>query len=237
MTITNAPEAHTESSPFELIIEARHRAKRRRLRVAVAALAAVLVASVVTVVTVWALGRPSEPWTIPAPYAGSPVSTPCSGSSLFANVTGQTTGAGNFAVLVTLKNVGHQTCAIGGYPIVALGGSSFGTPLQNTMINSSFWGFGVTVGDVLPLFNLPVGRLASFWISGVDVPVGTAPSCQTSQFLRPLIGKHSVATRNELDFGVTSKLNWCGDLAVSPTVPGGSGTLPAVPVSKFFGVK
>jgi hypothetical protein len=152
-------------------------------------------------------------------------------------LSGQTAHAGNFGVLVTLKNVGHETCAIGGYPIVALGGSSFGTPLQNTMITSPFWGFGVTVGDVLPLFNLPVGRQASFWISGTDEPVGTAPSCQGSQLLRLLLGKYSVATRNELDFGVTSKLNWCRDLAVSPIVPGRSGTLPAVSISKFFDVK
>lgn len=232
MSITQTPEAQADSTSSALITEARHRAKRRRLRAAFIALAAVLLASGVTV---WALGRPTEPWTIPAPYAGTPVATSCSGGSLFANVTGQTSGAGNFAVLVTLKNVGHQTCAIGGYPIVALGGSSTGTPLQRTLINSPFWKFGVTVGDALPRFNLPVGHQSSFWISGVDEPVGTAPSCQSSQFLRPLVGKNSVATRNDLNFGATSKLYWCGDLAVSPIVPGGSGTLPAVPVSKFLG--
>ncbi len=234
MTIITTPEVQADSTPISLITEARRRAERRRLRFSIAALATILVASVGTV---WALGRSSEPWTIRAPYAGTPVSTPCSGSSLFANVSGQTAGAGNFGVLVTVKNVGHLTCAIDGYPIVALGGSSFGTPLQHTIITSPFWGFGVTVGNTLPLFNLPVGRAASFWISGTDEPVGTAPSCQSSQLLRLLIGKHSVATRNELDFGVTSKLNWCGDLAVSPIVPGRSGTLPAVPISKFLGAK
>jgi hypothetical protein len=234
MSIATAPELQAASTPSSLITEARDRAKRRRLRFAIASLATVLVAAAGIV---WTSGPPSEPWTIPAPYGGTPVFASCSGSSLLADVKGQIAGAGNFGVLVTLKNVGHLTCAIGGYSRVALGGSSFGTPLQNPIITSPYWGFGVTVGDVAPRFNLPVGYPASFWISGTDEPVGTAPSCQSAQFLRLLIGKRSVATRNELDFGVTSKLNWCGDLAVSPILPGKSGTLPSVPLRKFLGAK
>jgi Protein of unknown function (DUF4232) len=231
MTITTTPPVPGEESPTTFLEEARHRARRRRLWLGAAALAVAATAIAVTI----AVGRGStEPWTIPAPFAGTPVSTPCVGATLTAHVEGRTVGAGSFGILVSIRNTGLHTCSIGGYPVVTLGGPSLPAPVQHQIFSSPV-GYGVGGGQVLPRFNLPVGRQASFWITGSDEPVGGVTTPQAAFGVRILAGKPQSVVGGTLRFRSTGGLQWFGDLNVTPLVPGTSGALPAKRLSFFLG--
>lgn len=234
MTITSTPEAPAESSSTTLISDARQRAKRRRVRWG--SLAVALVTALAFTVGLWPSSSHSPSSAIPSPYAGAVVANKCLGSSLFPMVEGETGGAGSFAVLVILKNIGKSTCALTGYPALTLGTGTRPVALTYNTSPSSTNGFGtgLTTGKAVPSYNLPVGQLASFWIEGSDEPAGSAAACHNSQSLQVSVGRAPVRASLHFDPN-THPLAWCGSLTVLPMLPGNSGTLPAQPLSKFFG--
>lgn len=163
----------------------------------------------------------------------------CATSSLSVKEYNTLVGAGHVNILFWIRNVGGEACAISGFPSVRYE-SYHGVllPVREGHFRGNGGNFvgGVARGRVLPSTTLAVGRgIASFWIDGLDIPAGNPePSCiDTTRML--------FAAPDSSDFVAlhTAKgrgFFWCGGVDVLPVIGNNSGSLPARPLSFFFGV-
>ena len=96
-------------------------------------------------------------------------------------------GAGHVNDLFWIKNVGHQACTLRGYVRAAfVGVYGIGTPNKNphrlTVREVHLYGRdgnalgGISNGRPIPRVTIhPGGGVASFWLDGIDIPVGNPP--------------------------------------------------------------
>ena len=155
-------------------------------------------------------------------------------------------GAGHVNDLFWIKNVSDQACTVRGYvraEFVGVYGS--GTPYKNphrlTVSEVHLYGRdgnalgGINNGRPIPRVTIqPNGGLASFWLDGVDIPVGNPPGrCIISYKMLAWLPGSSTST-------VVQPLRadgffWCGGFAALPILPGESGSEPTKPLSYYFG--
>jgi hypothetical protein len=155
-------------------------------------------------------------------------------------------GAGHVNDLFWMKNVSHESCTLRGYVRVAfVGVYGIGTPYKNphrlTVREVHLYGRdgnalgGINNGRPIPRVTIqPNGSVASFWLDGIDIPVGNPPGrCIVSyEMLAWLPGSSTSIIVQPLR---ANGFFWCGGVAAQPILPGESGSEPSRPLSYFFG--
>jgi len=155
-------------------------------------------------------------------------------------------GAGHVNDLFWIKNVSRQACTLRGYVHAAfVGVYGIGTPYKNPHVlvvrETHLYGHdgnavgGINNGLPIPRVTLqPGGGVASFWLDGLDIPVGIPPGrCIIShEMLAWLPGSlTSIVVQPLRSYGFF----WCGGFSALPILPGESGTEPSRPLSYYFG--
>ena len=155
-------------------------------------------------------------------------------------------GAGHVNDLFWIKNVSRQACTLRGYVRAAfVGVYGIGTPYKNPHVLAvreahSYGHDGNEVGGInnglpIPRVTLqPGGGVASFWLDGLDIPVGNPPGrCIISyKMLAWLPGSLTSIVVQPLR---SNGFFWCGSFAALPILPGESGSEPSRPLSYYFG--
>jgi hypothetical protein len=155
-------------------------------------------------------------------------------------------GAGHVNDLFWIKNVSHQTCTLRGYVRAAFvgvygSGTADKNPHRLTVREVHLYGHGgnavggINSGIPIPRVTIqPGGGVASFWLDGIDIPVGNPPGrCITSyKMLAWLPGSSTSILVLPLR---ANGFFWCGGFAALPILPGESGSEPSRPLSYFFG--
>lgn len=193
------------------------------------------------------MGAPLTFATLPTSAATRPV---LSCTSVFIRITDYNTvvGAGNVNDLFRVHNVSNQTCKVSGYVRVSYVGS-YGLTTKGKKpkllavaqgdtlgANGNDLG-GIKRGVAIPTVTLKPKGLASFWIYGTDDPHGVTNGQSTR-----CITSYKMLVRLP---GATPSINvspmksngffWCGGISMHPMVPGESDSIPARPLTYYFG--
>jgi hypothetical protein len=147
-------------------------------------------------------------------------------------------GTGHVDMLFWVRNASSEACTLTGYPSVRYE-SGKGTRLSVNEIHirgngGNFLG-GVSADGALPLVIMPAhGGLAAFWVDGLDIQSGSAPTpCINTT--RMFVAAPNSETFRSIAPLSNQRFDWCGGIHVFPVVGNRSGTLPARPLSYFFG--
>lgn len=210
-------------------VRTRERFRGRRLSNCFATI--VLLAS-----TLWTLGNSFEQTSAAGAIPDAPG---CAATSVRVTEYNTLVGAGHVNDLFWIRNVSDRACSISGYPKVDYVNSK-GRPLSVGTSDSpgqdgNFVG-GLKRGRVLPTSTLAAnGGLASFWVDGLDIQVGTPqPACIDSTRMFVVLPRTSTPMQVQTIRG--NGYFWCGGIVVLPVLPGNSGSDPSMPLRYYFGV-
>ena len=221
MTTTDISTEATPETNGALFAGAHEHARQRRIKVVVLG----IFASVV-VVGAAAIGAVTMQRNVPGIVSGPLASAPCFGSQLYGSVEGSTSGAGSFGVLISMKYLGSKACMMSGFPALTqvVNGTTTALPYDTTPTSRTGLAVGLVEEAVLPKFNLEPGHQVSFWIEGSDEQAGLGGSCHSYNALSIAVGGSpahgSIPSLN-------AEITACGNLWVTPLVPGRTGFFPA----------
>ena len=172
---------------------------------------------------------------------------PCSATMVRITDYNTVVGTGHVNDLFWIRNVSRQECTLRGYIRAGfVGVDGIGTPYKNPHVlavrethlrgDAGNEVGGISDGLQIPTVTLrPGGSVASFWLDGLDIPVGNSPG--------PCIISHEMLVwlPGSPTFSVVQPLRsngfyWCGGFAALPVVAGASGSDPSKRLSYYFGI-
>ncbi|HEV3188591.1 MAG TPA: hypothetical protein VGZ04_11200 [Acidimicrobiales bacterium] len=183
-----------------------------------------------------------------ATSAATPTVPPCTSATVRITDYNTVVGAGNVNDLFWVHNVSQTTCSLRGYVRVAYIGSyglsSKGKkPIRLAVAQVDSLGAngndvgGVKRGVAIPTVTLRPKSVASFWIYGTDephgLPDGHSSRCITSY--KMLAWLPGAAKSMNVSPMRANGYYWCGGVSVHPIVAGLSGSIPARPLTYYFG--
>ena len=163
--------------------------------------------------------------TVPAAPASSNIV--CGADHLSVTWRGSTGGlVGHSGDLFWIRNTGPVTCELRGYPIVRFIARGRVAPLTTLDVISPLGRpTGLRRGPA-PLVRLAAGKVASFWVVGSDVVTPCRDLASMVVVVRPLKGRAVIGSPS-----VYASWPFCGsEVAVSPIIPGASGSVPALSI-------
>src|SRR6202035_4525452 len=178
-------------------------------------------------------GGPAGVRNLVSPPAPSVVR--CGSDALAVSAEGVLAGAGHDNGLFLVRNVGPQPCLVSGFPVVRFltsNGKQLLFPVQR--VSSVDGPFGQQVQGRLSPIVLASHRVASFWVSTIDIQVGRyTGKCQVIPRMAVAPPKSAVSFARVVNL---RPLYPCTPISVFPLFAGRSGTSPARPLSQFLGV-
>jgi hypothetical protein len=236
MTPPRSTERHETVGAIELLIrEARARALRRRVGYASAAAAVVVALTVLGAMR--GDGSPASPTggATPAANSAALALSPCAVGSVTATLEGNGGSMGTFHQLFLLRNTADVACTVTGYPSVSLVSTKgVVVPQVVTHVRGQAGVLGLTGTGAVPSVRLGAhGGVASFWIADHDVPTGNPPAPCVGIARATITWPHAGGSAS-VPLGTPTVLS-CGHVQVFPVVSGVSGSVPAHPLSFYFG--
>lgn len=149
----------------------------------------------------------------------------CGSDHVSVTWRGSTGGlAGHSGDLFWIRNTGRARCALRGYPIVRFDVHGHPATLTSSDVASPLGRpTGLRHGPA-PVVRLAAGKVASFWVVGSDVVTPCRDLTSMVVVVRPLSGRAVIDSP-------PAYASWpfCGSgVAVSPILPGTSGSVPGV---------
>ena len=164
--------------------------------------------------------------------ASSPQLTQCATADLHGSIEGTASSGGRQATLFEIRDVGHTSCAVVGYPALQLVEAHGVTPtLKVERVATIPLGGGVHEGRASSVDLVPGSRVgASFWLGYTNSATkGQSGGCQTAFQLYLRVGTAGVQILPR------TGIRWCDSFKETPLVAGRSGSLPGVPLAIYFG--
>jgi hypothetical protein len=176
---------------------------------------------------------------LPSTASAAPASpTTCSATELRVTYDNILVGLGHANVLFWITNLSNATCTLSGFPSIGFRTSQRGTlrvATHDAYGNMGNFVGGIAAGRVLPTVTLAArGGTASFWTDGIDL-VGAGGTTPSSCFTTRVMTFRAPGSSSDITVHSRHFYDWCGELYVMPILPGKSGSLPAKPLSYFFG--
>jgi len=226
----SVPGGPADRAEALIIKEARRRHRRRLLLTT--GVATLVIGGLAAGAVIVAGHRSSAPRSSPRPAHPdhqAPLAPRCRNGQLRVTPLRGGDGMGQIEEVIGFRNPSRASCTMVGFPaVVAL--DAHGTPVATAQPTLDAIG-GIHSGATAPpVVTLGPGQSASATIDGESHPSGSATSCPSySSFLVTPPG----VTRS---IHVTSWSGWepgpfpgCQPIAITPIVPGSSGSIPATP--------
>jgi hypothetical protein len=166
---------------------------------------------------------------------GNEASVPlCVSSNVRLIDRGSDVGMGSWIQLFQLRNSGNHACSISGYPRISLvTAHGIDRTLAVTPIKYEGWRkIGDSRRGPLPSSTLAAnGGVASFWIAGSDTPTRNLLDCRFAS--KAVLGLPRGRGNVVYEVG-RIPFSYCeNEIAVTPILPGRSGSLPAEPLRPY----